>query len=171
MRDGINKAAKLIVNHCLKYGIGNIACGWNEGFKSNSNLGKVNNQKFVQMPLGKLKNRLKQLCDLYGIRFIETEEAYTSKASFLDGDSLPKYGEKPSGWKASGKRIKRGLYRSADGTVMNADLNGSANILRKVVSKLGVSLDRLNRRCLTTVARVRLWVLPKPALSAESQWL
>ncbi|XZN90339.1 MAG: zinc ribbon domain-containing protein [Microcoleus sp.] len=120
------------------------------------------------MPLGKLKDRLKQLCYLYGIRFTETEEAYTSKASFLDGDSLPKYGEKPFGWKASGRRIKRGLYQSADGTVVNADLNGSANILRKVVSKLGVSLDRLNRRCLTTVARVRLWALPMSILSAES---
>jgi putative transposase len=82
------------------------------------------------MPLGKLKDRLKQLCDLHGIRFIETEEAYTSKASFLDGDSLPIYGEKPIGWKASGKRIQRGLYRSANGSIVNADLNGSANILR-----------------------------------------
>ena len=91
--------------------------------------------------------------------------------NFLDGDSLPKYGEKPPEWKASGKRIKRGLYRSADGTVINADLNGAANILRKVASKLGVKPDRLCRRCLTTVARVKLWVLPKAALSAESQWL
>jgi putative transposase len=169
MRDGINKAAKLIVNHCLKSGIGTLIVGWNEGFKSNSNLGKVNNQKFVQMPLGKLENRLKELCDLHGIRFVETEEAYTSKASFLDGDSLPKYGEKPSGWKASGKRIKRGLYQSANGRIVNADLNGAANILRKVASKLGVNLDQLSRRSLTTVARVRLWVLPKPTLSAESQ--
>jgi putative transposase len=171
MRDGINKAAKLIVSHCLKYSIGNIVCGWNQGFKSNVNMGKKNNQKFVQMPLGKLKDRLNQLCDLHGIKFVETEEAYTSKASFLDGDSLPKYGEKPERWKASGKRIKRGLYKSADGTVVNADLNGSANILRKVASKLGVNLDQLGRRCLTTVARVRIWVSPKPALSAESQWL
>ena len=147
MRDGINKAAKLIVDHCLKYDIGNLVIGWNQGFKSHVNMGKKNNQKFVQMPLGKLKDRLNQLCDLHGIKFTETEEAYTSKASFLDGDSLPKYGEKPEGWKASGKRIKRGLYRSADGRVMNADLNGSANILRKVASKLGVNLDRLGRRC------------------------
>ncbi|MEG4282853.1 zinc ribbon domain-containing protein [Microcoleus sp. A006_D1] len=167
---------KLVGNHLifslgLTASIGTLIIGWNQGFKSNSNLGKVNNQKFVKMPLGKLKNRLKKLCDLHGIKFAETEEAYTSKASFLDGDSLPRYGEKPSGWKASGKRIKRGLYRSANGTVVNADLNGAANILRKVVSKLGVSLDQLNRRCLTTVARVRLWVLPKLALSAESQCL
>jgi putative transposase len=169
MRDGVNKAAKIIVNHCLKHNIGNIVCGWNEGFKSNVNMGKLNNQKLIQMPLGKLKERLSQLCNLHGIRFVETEEAYTSKASFLDGDSLPRYGEKPSGWKASGKRIKRGLYRSANGAVVNADLNGAANILRKVASKLGIDLNQLGRRLLTTVARIRLWTLPKPTLSAESQ--
>jgi putative transposase len=163
MRDGVNKSALLIVNHCLKFGIGTLIVGWNEGFNSNSNLGQMNNQKFVQMPLGKLKNRLKELCDLHCIRFVETEEAYTSKASFLDGDSLPKYGEKPSGWKASGKRIERGLYQSANGRIVNADLNGAANILRKVASKLGIDLNQLGRRCLTTVARVRLWVLPKPS--------
>jgi IS605 OrfB family transposase len=171
MRDGINKAAKLIIGHCLKHGIGTLVIGWNEGFSAKANMGRVNNQKFVQMPLGKLKDRLKQLCNLHGIRFVETEEAYTSKSSFLDGDSLPKYGEKPVGWKASGKRIERGLYRSANGSIVNADLNGSANILRKVASNLGIDLSLLGRRCLTTVARIRLWVLPKFTLSAESQWL
>jgi IS605 OrfB family transposase len=171
MRDGINKAAKLIIDHCLKHGIGTLVVGWNEGFKINANMGRVNNQKFVQMPLGKLKDRLKQLCELHGIRFEETEEAYTSKASFLDGDSLPKYGEKPEGWKASGKRVKRGLYQSADQSVVNADLNGAANILRKVASKLGVDLNQLGRRSLTTVSRIRLWVLPKAVLSEESQCL
>jgi len=149
MRDGVNKAAKLIIDHCLKYGIGNLVIGWNQGFKSESNIGKVNNQKFVQMPLGKLKDRLKQLCDLHGIRFVETEEAYTSKASYLDGDSLPKYGEKPIVWKASGNRIRRGLYKSKDGSVINADLNGAANILRKVAGNLSLDLKLLGRRCLT----------------------
>ena len=171
MRDGINKAAKLIVQYCLQHGIGTLVVGWNEGFKDNANLGRANNQKFVQMPLGKLKNRIKQLCTLHGIRFVETEEAYTSKASFLDGDSLPKYGEKPSGWKASGKRIKRGLYRSANKLIVNADLNGAANILRKVASNLGIDLGLLGRRSLTTVARVRLWTTPNLSLSAESQRL
>ena len=156
MRDGINKAAKLIINHCLKYGIGTLVMGWNEGFKVDANLGNLNNQKFVQMPLGKLKSRVKQLCDLHGIRFIETEEAYTSKASFLDGDSLPKYGEKPMGWKASGNRIKRGLYRTSDGFVVNADLNGAANILRKVSGRLGIMLNQLSRRSLAVVARIKL---------------
>lgn len=171
MRDGINKAAKLIIDHCLKYSIGTLVIGWNQGFKANANMGRLNNQKFVQMPLGKLKDRLKQLCDLHGIRFQEAEESYTSKASFLDGDSLPVYGQKPEGWKASGKRVERGLYRSANGWIINADLNGAANILRKVASNLSIDLGLLGRRSLTTVARVRLWALPKLTLSAESQCL
>jgi IS605 OrfB family transposase len=171
MKDGVNKAAKLIIDHCLKYGIGTLVIGWNEGFKSNANMGRLNNQRFVQMPLGKLKDRLKQLCDLHGIRFQETEESYTSKASFLDGDSLPVYGQKPEGWKASGKPVKRGLYQSANGSIVNADLNGAANILRKVAGRLGLSLNQLSRRSLTIVARIRLWVLPKTILSAESQCL
>jgi len=168
MRDGINKAAKLIINHCLKYGISTIILGWNEGFKENANMGRANNQKFVQMPLAKLKDRLEQLCNTHGIKFEVTEESYTSKASYLDGDTLPKYGEKPDGWTASGKRVKRGLYRSKNGSIVNADLNGAANILSKVARKLGIDLDRLGRRSLTTVARVRLWVLPQFTLSAES---
>ena len=170
MRDGVNKAAKMIVDHAVKNGLGTIVCGWNEGFKSNSNMGRVNNQKFVQMPLARLRDRIKQLCDVNGIRFETTEEAYTSKASFLDGDSLPKYGEKPEGWKTSGKRVKRGLYQSSDGSRINADLNGAANILRKVASNLGVDLSRVGRRSLTTVARIKLWVSPTvKLLSAESQ--
>jgi IS605 OrfB family transposase len=169
--DGINKAAKIIINHCLKHGIGNLVIGWNERFKSNANMGKLNNQKFVQMPLGKLKDRLKQLCELHGIKFQETEEAYTSIASYLDGDSLPQFGKKPEGWKASGRLVKRGLYKSSDGSIVNADLNGSANILRKVASNLSLDLGLLGRRTLTSVARVRLWVLPQFTLSAESQFL
>ena len=160
MRDGVNKAAKLIVDHCVKHCIGAVVCGWNEGFKVNSNMGRVNNQKFVQMPLAKLKDRIKQLCDVNGVRFETTEEAYTSKASFLDGDSLPRYGEKPEGWKASGKRVKRGLYQSADGSRINADLNGAANILRKVASNLGIDLSRVGRRNLTSAARIKLWETP-----------
>ncbi|MFP4119740.1 hypothetical protein [Coleofasciculus sp.] len=82
--------------------------------------------------------------------------------------SLPKFGEKPDGWKALLRRIKRGLYRSSDSSIVNADLNGSANILRKVARKLGIDLIRMGRRCLATVARVRLCPLPQSNLSAES---
>ncbi|AOX04262.1 transposase [Moorena producens PAL-8-15-08-1] len=168
VRDGINKAARLIINHCLKNGIKTVVLGWNEGFKTNSRMGRVNNQQFVQIPLGKLKDRLSQLCDLYNIKLVLTEEAYTSKASYLDGDTLPSFGNKPAEWKASGRRIKRGLYRSANNSIVNADLNGSANILRKVARNLDLDLGRLGRRPLTTAARIRLWGLPQSNLSAES---
>jgi putative transposase len=71
---------------------------------------------------------------LRGWRFVEQDESYTSKASFLDRDLLPvKVGEKPDNWQASGKRIKRGLYRSAQGLTLNADINGAANIIRKSI--------------------------------------
>jgi putative transposase len=161
MRDMVNKAARLVIEHCLKNGIGTIIIGWNNGIKNQSSMGKKNNQQFVQMPLAKLKARIEQLCSLYGIRFEQTEEANTSAASYLDGDSLPEHGQKPAGWKASGKRTKRGLYKTADKSLVNADLNGAANILRKVARNLGIDLSRLGRRCLTTVGRIRLWATPR----------
>ncbi|NEO57891.1 MAG: hypothetical protein F6K54_35460 [Okeania sp. SIO3B5] len=71
---------------------------------------------------------------------IETEESYTSIASFLDGDNLPIYGEKPDDWKPSPKRIKRGLYRSSNNWLINADCNGAANIIAKVSRKARIKL-------------------------------
>ena len=120
---------------------------------------KKNNQKFVQLPTGKLKERIQQLCSQYGIRFIETEESYTSKASSLDLDEIPIYGEKPEGWKPSGKRVKRGLYRSAQGVELNADINGSINIARKVARQYGLKFDArgVARGVLTMPRRLRLW--------------
>lgn len=157
MRDMVNKAARLAINHCLTHGIGTIVIGWNEGIKDGAGMSKKSNQQFVQMPLCKLKERIKQLCEVYGIRYVETEEANTSCASYLDGDSLPEHGKKPEGWKASGIRHPRGLYKTKNGSLVNADLNGAANILRKVAGNLGIDLSRLVRRCLTTVSRVRIW--------------
>ncbi|WP_293056562.1 IS200/IS605 family accessory protein TnpB-related protein [Okeania sp. SIO2B3] len=89
MRDAVNKAARLVINHCLKHGIGRIVFGGNKRQKDSINIGAKNNQKFVQIPTAKLKERIIQLCELYGIEFIETEESYTSQASFLDDDFLP----------------------------------------------------------------------------------
>jgi IS605 OrfB family transposase len=167
MRDMVNKAARIVINHCLKHGIGTIVVGWNKGIKDGVNMGDKNNQQFVLMPLAKLKGRLEQLCSIYNIRFAETEEANTSCASYLDGDSLPKYGQKPDGWKASGQRIKRGLYRTKNRSLINADLNGSANILRKVARNLDIDLSRLGKRCLTTVSRIKLWAMPKSKFLSE----
>jgi putative transposase len=157
MRDLVNKAARIAINQCLTHGIGTIVVGWNEGIKNGCAMGRKSNQQFVQMPLAKLKERIRQLCEIYGIRYLETEEANTSCASYLDGDSLPEHGQKPDGWKASGSRIKRGLYRSKNGNLINADLNGAANILSKVARNLGIDLSRLGRRCLSTVGKIRIW--------------
>ncbi|WP_127056942.1 RNA-guided endonuclease InsQ/TnpB family protein [Trichormus variabilis] len=157
MRDAVNKAARLVIDHCLKYEIGTLVFGWNKGQRQQANLGTKTNQTFVQIPTAKLKNRISQLCEQYGIEFVETEESYTSKASFLDHDFLPKYGEKPVTWKESGKRVKRGLYRTANNFYVNADANAAANILRKVKATLGLNLDGVYRGALTTPLRVRFW--------------
>ena len=161
MRDAVNKAARLVINHCLENQIATIVFGWNQGQKQEANLGAKNNQKWVQVPTARLKNRIAQLCEQYGIRFVETEESYTSKGSFVDGDYLPKYGEKPDNWKPSGQRVKRGLYRTNQGGKINADCNGASNILRKVSTTLGLNLSGVSRVSLTTPQRICLWSAKK----------
>ncbi len=147
MRDAVNKAARIVIDHCLKNNIVTIVFGWNKGQKQESNMGRKNNQKFVQIPTGKLKDRIEQLCDQYGIRFLETEESYTSKSSSLDLDDIPAFGAKPKGWKPSGKRVKRGLYRNATGIEFNADINGAISIARKAIQRGlgGFPHERLNQ--------------------------
>ena len=120
-------------------------------------MGRKKNQQFVQIPTARSKDRIAQLCEQLGIDFVETEEANTSLASFLDGNSLPKHGEKPSWWKASGKRVKRGLYRTAKNWYVNADAQAAANCLAKVAVRLGLDLSRIGRGALTTPLRVRFW--------------
>lgn len=157
MRDAINKAACKVINHCLGNNLGTVVFGWNKGMKDGANMGAKTNQKFVQIPTGRLKDRIAQLCEQYGIKFVETEESYTSKASFVDLDVLPTFGEKPEGWQASGKRVMRGLYRTAQGLLINADCNGAANIGRKVAATLGLCLKGVGRGALKTPLRVPLW--------------
>ena len=150
------KAARLVINWCLKNQVSNIVFGWNQGNKDGINIGKKNNQEFVQIPTARLKNRIAQLCEQHSIKFIETEESYTSKASFLDNDFLPTFGEKPEGWKPLGKRVKRGLYQDSQGRLINADCNGAANILRKVATQLGINLAEVGRASLNVPQRYKL---------------
>jgi putative transposase len=157
MRDAINKAARKVINHCWENNLGTVVFGWNKGMKDGANMGAKTNQKFVQIPTGRLKDRIAQLCEQYGIRFVETEESYTSKASFVDLDLLPTFGEKPEGWQASGRRVMRGLYRTAQGLLINADCNGAGNIGRKVAATLGLCLEEVSRGALKTPLRVPLW--------------
>jgi IS605 OrfB family transposase len=161
MREAVNKAARLVINHCLENNIGTVVFGWNQGQKQASNMGSKNNQKWVQVPTARLKDRISSLCEQYGIRFVETEESYTSSSSFVDGDYLPEYGEKPNNWKPSGRRVKRGLYRTALNWYINADCNGAANILRKVATMLGLNLGGVGRVPLTAPQRIKLWSAKK----------
>ena len=85
--------------------MGNVVFGWNKGRRQEINLGSKTNQSFVQNPTPRLKDRNSQLCERHGIRFIETEEISTSKASFLDVDELPTSGAKPEGWKKFERRV------------------------------------------------------------------
>lgn len=165
MRDYINKTCSTIAEYCIQNNIGTVVFGWNPGVKDSISIGSRNNQNFVQLPTAKLKERLKAVLEAIGINFVQTEEANTSKASFLDGDNLPKYGEKPVGWKASGKRIATKLYRTARGWVINADCNAAANIIAKVASSLGISLDKIARGCVTSPRRLSLSMLNRPEFS------
>ena len=155
IEDYLSKVARIIINYCLNNDIGKIVLGYNEDFQRNSNIGSINNQNFVNIPYGKLRDKLIYLCKLYGIEFKLQEESYTSKASFFDGDEIPIYDkENPQEYIFSGKRIKRGLYQTSVGKLINADCNGALNILRK--SKV-VDLSILyNRGELNTPKRIRV---------------
>ena len=100
--------------------------------QKDSNIGRINNQNFVNIPFGKLKDKLSYLSQYYGICLIKQEESYTSKASFFDKDDIPVYNDdNPKEYSFSGTRIKRGLYKTSKGMYLNADANGALNILKK----------------------------------------
>lgn len=132
VNDYMNKAARKIIDYCIKNDIGTLVVGYNETFQRNSHMGKQNNQKFVNIPYGQLRSKLEYLCELNGITYIKQEESYTSKASFWDKDDIPVYNDdNPKEYIFSGKRVHRGLYKRADGKYFNADVNGALNIMRK----------------------------------------
>lgn len=130
INDYFNKSVKYIISKCFEYGVSTIVIGYNKEQKQGINIGKVNNQTFVNIPYYKLRFKLNYVCELHGIKCIFQEESYTSKANSLNLDNVPVYGDK-SIHEFSGKRIKRGLYKSNDGLLLNSDINGSINILRK----------------------------------------
>jgi putative transposase len=119
--------SKMIVSYCIKNNINNIIIGKNKEWKQNINIGKANNQKFVMIPYDKLIQQMKYKSEKVGLNFILQEECYTSKCDSLALESVEKHEE------YLGKRIKRGLFQSSVGKLINADINGSLNILRKVI--------------------------------------
>lgn len=132
MSDTMHKTACRFLEWCDSHEVGTIVLGRTKFWKQETNIGKANNQNFVSIPFYRLQEKIKEKAALYGIVVIEQEESYTSQSSFLDNDDIPVYGK--TGAKApafSGNRIKRGLYRAGDKTIVNADLNAAANIMRK----------------------------------------
>ena len=132
VNDYMSKAARKVIDYCIKNDIGTLVVGYNETFQREANIGRVSNQSFVSIPYGKLREKLEYLCELNGITYVKQEESYTSKASFWDKDDIPVYNEdNPKSYVFSGKRVYRGLYKCSDGRTLNADVNGALNILRK----------------------------------------
>lgn len=128
----LHNTSAYIMNHAVSNNINTIIIGYNKGQKQDINIGRLNNQKFTEIPFYKLVNQIIYKGQMKGIRVILQEESYTSKASFFDNNEIPTYKKDNSeNIKFSGKRIKRGLYKTASGLSVNADINGSLNILRK----------------------------------------
>ena len=132
----LNNTVSKLVNYCVNNNIGTLVIGDFKGIKQEINLGSKNNQNFVSIPFGILKRKLEAKCNYYGIDYVLQEESYTSKCSALD---LEPIGKKET---YLGKRIKRGLFRTSEGILIHADVNGCINILRKYVkSKSGRDLS------------------------------
>ena len=125
----IHKITKFLANYFDERDVSKVIIGNNTDWKNGINLGRRNNQNFVNIPYSKFINQLTYKCQLLGITVITREESYTSKASFLDYDEIPNYNDETKP-KFSGKRIKRGLYRSTTRKI-NADVNGAYNIMAK----------------------------------------
>jgi putative transposase len=168
----MHTASRWIVEDLVAHGIGTLVIGKNDGWKQEANMGKRTNQNFVNIPHARFIGMLTYKAELAGIRVILTEESYTSQASFLDRDDMPVYDpnqtEKP---KFSGKRIKRGLYRAKDGTLIHADCNGSGNIVRKVApDAFGQRVVEDGKRVVPLVVHPVRIVVPSQSQKASSWW-
>ena len=130
VKDHLHKVSRFIVDYCVKRDIGTLVIGQNEDWKQNVNIGKKNNQNFVQIPFCMLINQIKYKAEAKGINVILQEESHTSKCSFLNGESVEHHDH------YLGKRFKRGLFRSAKGIIINADVHGAYNIIKKAIPKV-----------------------------------
>lgn len=124
----MHNASSYIVNQLVSNNINTLVIGSNKEWKQDTNMGKRNNQNFVSIPFDKLKRQLEYKCKLNGIIYVEQEESYTSKCSFLDNETIQYHDS------YCGKRITRGLFKTKENHYINADINGSLNILKKYLN-------------------------------------
>jgi putative transposase len=132
--DKFHKISRKVINYSIKHNFGTIIIGYNTKWKQNINIGRINNQQFVQIPFFKLISQIKYKSELLGINVVINKESFTSKCSFLDNEVIKRHKT------YAGKRISRGLFRSQRGVIINADVNGAYNIIKKVVPK-AISAD------------------------------
>ena len=133
--DYLHKASRFIMNQLVSNHVNTLIIGKNDGWKQDVNIGRRNNQNFVSIPFEKFINMLSYKCRLVGINVLKVNESYTSKCSFIDFEEIGHHDT------YSGNRIKRGLFKSKTGRLINADLNGSLNIMRKAVGERAFSSD------------------------------
>jgi putative transposase len=135
--------ASIILKFCLENNVSKLMIGKNKDWKQKVKLKKKDKQNFIQIPFNSLISKIKEKLNCYGIEVLEQEESYTSKASALDFDKIPVYNEKSANATFSGKRAKRGLYKTKQGVLINADLNGALNIMRKAFPKIDFETNDL----------------------------
>jgi IS605 OrfB family transposase len=123
------------VNYLVSNNINTLIIGKNKEWKQNAKIGKRNNQNFIQIPHTRFIEMLEYKCKLEGITVIVTEESYTSKCSFMDNEPIKKHTN------YVGKRVKRGLFQTKENKLINSDLNGSLNILKKVVGEFQYPIE------------------------------
>lgn len=149
LNDVFHKMSRHIVRILVSNGITDIVVGYNKGWKDSIHLGHKNNQTFVQIPYLKLIEYLEYKCEMCGIRMITNEEAYTSKCDSLVMEDIGKHDT------YLGKRIKRGLFQSSSGKLLNADINGALNIMRKVIGDSAIISRIINSGLLFNPIRVK----------------
>lgn len=133
VKDQCHKISRSIIDFCMEHQCGTLILGVNLLWKQRSNMNKIKNQNFVSMPITLLRTMITYKALNAGIRIIEQEESYTSKADLISNDRIPTYGVDDKDASFSGKRIKRGLYRCSNGMILNADCHAAANIMRKAI--------------------------------------
>lgn len=135
IKNYLHKASRCIVNHLVSNNVNTLIIGKNDNWKQETNIGKKNNQNFVSIPHSQFIDMLSYKCKLVGIAVTMTEESYTSKCSFIDNEEMKHHED------YKGKRVKRGLFRTNKGKLINADLNGSLNIMRKVIGEFQYPIE------------------------------
>ena len=144
LRNMIGYYSNKLVDILVKEGISTLVIGHNKNWKNKINIGKVNNQNFVSIPFNKIIDIIKYKAEDFGIKCIEQEESYTSKASFLDNDNIPILHENDNKkYTFSGKRISRNLYKTKNNQIIDADLNGALNIMKKANIEMLTPLNYL----------------------------